>query len=120
MLEDHHGETDAGAVDITDGSGFDWLKRLAKIQGAQTAIWDDIYRVYAVRWQPHGDPEVAFCYGNQTYSTLTPRNAVYTASTKETSFVFHGRAVGEQSRCLLQLKRQIQHGYCCVRTQGGK
>ena len=87
-LEHHQGETDAGAVDVTDDSAFDWPRWLAKIRGAQTVIWNGIYRVYAVRWQPHGDPEVAFCYDNQTYSTLTPRNAVYTPSTRETSFVY--------------------------------
>ena len=47
--------------------------------------------MYAVRWRPHLAPEVVFCYGNKTYSTLRPPNARYTGSTKETSFVFHGK-----------------------------
>ena len=35
-------ETDAGAVDITDGSAFDWPRWLAKIRGTQTVIWNGV------------------------------------------------------------------------------
>ena len=91
LVDHHHGETASGAVDITHGSAFDWPRWVAKIKGARAVIRDGVHRVYAVRWAPHSAPEVVFCYGNKTYSTLRPRNAAYTSSAKETPFVFHGK-----------------------------
>ncbi len=92
LLHHHHGETAPGAVDITDGSAFDWLRWAAQIEGARDVIRDGVHRVYVVRWEPHGAPEAVFCYGNNTYSTLVPRNARYTGSRSETRFVIYREA----------------------------
>ena len=92
LLHHHHGETAPGAVDITDGSAFDWIRWVAQIEGARDVIRDGVHRVYVVRWEPHGAPEAVFCYGNNTCSTLVPRNARYTGSRSETRFVIYREA----------------------------
>ena len=89
LLHYHHGETDPGAVDITDGSAFDWLRWVAQIEGARDVMRNGVHRVYVVRWRPHWAPEAVFCYGNNTYSTLVPRNARYNGSWSHTRIEVH-------------------------------
>ena len=88
----HHGDTLPGAVDITDGAAFDWLPWVAHIESARDVIRDDVCKVYVVRWEPHGAPEAVFCYGNNTYSTLVPRNARYTGSSRTSRFRLYREA----------------------------
>lgn len=92
LLHYHHGETAPGAVDITDGSAFDWLRWVAHIEGARDVIRNGVHRVYAVRWNPHWAPEAVFCYGNNTYSTLVPRKSRYTGSWSHARIVTHRNA----------------------------
>ena len=92
LLRHHHGETAPGAVDITDGSAFDWLRWVAQIEGARNVIRYGVVRVYVVRWEPNAAPEAVFCYRNQTYSTLVPCTARYTGSKSETHFEWHSNA----------------------------
>ena len=92
LLHYHHGDTAPGAVDITDGSAFDWLRWVAQIEGARNVIRHGVHRVYVVRWEPDAAPEAVFCYGNHTYSTLVPRTALYTGSRSETRFESYRKA----------------------------
>ena len=92
LLHYHHGETVPGAVDITNGSAFDWLRWVAHIEGARDVIRNGVHRVYVVRWNPHWAPEAVFCYGNNTYSTVVPRNARYTGSRSRTRITMYREA----------------------------
>ena len=92
LLHHHHGETAAGAVDITDGTAFDWLRWVAHIEGARDVIRDGVRRVYVVRWEPDGAPEAVFCYGSNMYSTLMPRTARCTGSCRTTRFRLYREA----------------------------
>ena len=86
LLHYYHGEEAPGAVDITDGSGFDWLRWLAALEGVREVIRDGVHRVYAVRWEPWGDVQAVFCYGNGDFGVLLPRRARYTGAHNDTSF----------------------------------
>ena len=92
LLRHHHGVKTPGAVDITDGSAFDWLHWLRHIQCAPDIFRDVVHRVCAVRWKPRRAPQVVFCYRDNTYSTLVPFSPRSTGSRKETRFVFYKRA----------------------------
>ena len=59
---------------------------------ARDAIRDGVHRVCVVHWEPHGAPEVVFCDGNNTCSTLVPRKARYTGAKSETRFVIYRKA----------------------------
>ena len=83
LLHHHHGETAPGAVDITDGSAFDWLRWVAGIEGARGVMRHGVHRVYVVRWELNGAPEAVICYGNNTYSTLVPHTARYTRTEQD-------------------------------------
>ena len=84
LLHHYCGETVEGAVDITNGSAFDWPRWLAGIEGARNVIRDGVHRVYVVRWTPNWAPEAVFCYGNYAYSTVQPSTVRYTGSRTQT------------------------------------
>ena len=86
LVHYHHGELAPGAVDITEGSGFDWLRWVAVVEGAHSVIRDGVHRVYAVRWEPEAEEEAVFCYSNGECGQLLPRCARYAGSTKQTRF----------------------------------
>ena len=92
LLHYHHGETAQGAVDITDGSAFDWPRWVAQIEGARNVIRHGVHKVYVVRWEQDAAPEAVFCHGDHTYSTLVPCTARYTGSKSETHFEWHSNA----------------------------
>ena len=92
LVHYHHGEGAPGAVDITEGSGFDWLRWVAGLEGARAVFRDGVHRVYAVRWQPGGVAEAVFCYGSGRFAQLLPRKARYTGAQKTTSFVMNGES----------------------------
>ena len=77
LLHHHHGASTAGAVDITNGAAFDWIRWLAQLACARDVIGGGVHRVYAVRWLPHQDPEAVFCYRDHTYCTLAPNLGRY-------------------------------------------
>ena len=83
----HHGDTLPGAADITDGAAFDWLPWMAHIESAP-----DVSKVCVVRWEPQGAPEAVFCYGKNMYSTLVPRTARYTGSSRTSRFRLYREA----------------------------
>ena len=92
LLHHHHGEILPGAVDITDGATFDWVRWLAAIEGAQNVIRDGVRKVYVVRWEENSVPEAVFCNGNNMYSTLVPRTARYTGSSRTSRFRLYREA----------------------------
>ena len=92
LLHHHHGETHPGAVDITDRATFDWVRWLAALEGAHNAIRGGVRKVYVVRWEENSVPEAVFCYGNNMYSTLVPRTARYTGSSRTSRFRLYREA----------------------------
>ena len=78
----------SGAVDITDGSGFDWLRWLAQIEGAYDIMRDGVHRVYATRWNENDKPlEAVFCYGDGTFTRVPPGQTHYTPGRHHERFV---------------------------------
>ena len=75
LVHYHHGEGAPGAVDITEGSGFDWLRWVAPLEGAREVSRDGVHRAYAVRWEASGAPEAVFCYSSGNFAVLVPRRA---------------------------------------------
>ena len=61
LLHQFHGEQARGAVDITAGSGFDWLTWVAQLQDATEIIRNGVEKVYAVRWESGDTAEAVFC-----------------------------------------------------------
>ena len=92
LLHHYHGAYTAGAVDITDGAAFDWIRWLAQLTCARDVIGGGVHRVYAVRWLPHQAPEAVFCYGNLTYCTLVPSLARYTSAQGRTRLTMYRHA----------------------------
>ena len=89
LVHYHHGEGAPGAVDITAGTGFDWLRWVAAIEGARDVIRDGVHRVYAVRWEPGGAEEAVFCYTNGLFGLLPPHRARYTGAQEDTRLVMY-------------------------------
>ena len=89
LVHYYHGEVAPGAVDITEGSGFDWLRWVAMLEGARGVIRDGVYRVYAVRWAPGGVAEAVFCYSCGHFAQLPPRSARYTGANASTRLVMN-------------------------------
>ena len=79
-------------MDITAGSGFDWLRWVAGVEGAHDIIRDGVVRVYAVRWFPHAVPDAAFCYGLGTYMLLSPTTMRSNGSSRPTRGVQQGES----------------------------
>ena len=77
LLHHYHGEHERGAVDITAGSGFDWLRWVAQLEGAHEFIRHGVHRVYAVRWELAGTAEAVFCYHDGSFGKLPPSQASY-------------------------------------------
>ena len=92
LLHYHHGEEAPGAVDITSGSGFDWLRWLALIEGAPTVIRDGVHKVYAVRWQQDAAPEAVFCYDDGAWTALAPRVVRHKGASGSSRMVLHRHA----------------------------
>ena len=77
LLHHFHGEKARGAVDITAGSGFDWLTWVAQLQDATEIIRDGVEKVYAVRWESGDTAEAVFCYHDGSFGKLPPSQASY-------------------------------------------
>ena len=92
LIHHHHGAFTAGAVDITDGAAFDWIRWLAQLTCARDVIGGGVRRVYAVRWLSHQDPEAVFCYGDNTYCTLLPSQARYKSAHRKTRLTMYRHA----------------------------
>ncbi len=86
LLHRQYGETAPGAIDITNGTAFEWLRWLASLAGAREVFQDSVHKVFAVRWEQDGAPEAVFCYGNGTYCTLAPHVAHYRGAKNQTRF----------------------------------
>ena len=91
LVHYHHGELAPGAVDITEGSGFDWLRwvRIHRGHRWRRIIRDGLHRVYAVRWEPGGAEEAVFCYSSGHFAQLPPRRVRYTGATANMHFVMN-------------------------------
>ena len=79
LLHAHHGEGSAGAVELTDGTGFNWLTWVASIADARELVRGGVRRVFAVRCYDRGDVFVAFCRDDGTFSMLCPQTQSYDA-----------------------------------------
>ena len=77
LLHYYHGEQEPGAVDITAGSGFDWLTWVAQLLDATEIIRDGVEKVYAVRWEWGDTAEAVFCYHDGSFGKLPPSQASY-------------------------------------------
>jgi hypothetical protein len=82
VLLDNCWNNEAGAVDITDGHGFDWKRfvantehleiaamKLEKVFALRTHYWDDM--------EDFGSPKLAFCTTGPTWKILDPTQASY-------------------------------------------
>ena len=116
LLHFHHGERAPGAVDITAGSGFDWLRWVAQIEGARDIIRDGVHRVYAVRWEQGAAPEAVFCYGTGPSVTLPPRRSRYAGAHGTTRFEIYQQANWRKSHCCPRRQWPPSRGWCCAIT----
>ena len=87
LMNEHHGDA-AGAVEVTDGIGFDWLQWVANLSDAPELIRRGVRRVFVVRWLAGKDPELALCSDNGEYATIVPRSQRYTGGRRSAVLLY--------------------------------
>jgi hypothetical protein len=68
---------EAGAVDITDGHGFDWKRFVANTMENLEIAAMGLEKVFALRTAVSGSPKLAFCTTGTTWKILDPTQASY-------------------------------------------
>jgi len=68
---------EAGAVDITDGHGFDWKRFVANTMEHLEIAAMGLEKVFALRTAVSGSPKLAFCTTGTTWKILDPTQTNY-------------------------------------------
>ena len=63
---------EAGAVDITDGHGFDWKRFVANTMDHLEIATMGLEKIFALRTAVSGSPKLAFCTTGTTWKILDP------------------------------------------------
>ena len=72
-----HWNNGAGAVDITDGNGFDWRRSVQNTMEHFEIIVLELENVFALRRADSGSPQLAFCTTGTTWKMMEPAEKVY-------------------------------------------
>jgi len=67
----------AGAVDITDGGGFDWKRFFANTMENPEIDAMDLEKVFALRTADSGSPKLALCTTGTSWKMMEPTQAKY-------------------------------------------
>ena len=67
----------AGAVDITDGHAFDWKRFVANTMEHLEIAAMELEKVFALRTEDSGPPQLAFCTTGTTWKVMDPSQATY-------------------------------------------
>ena len=112
------GEEDVGAVDITNGSGFDWLRWVAQMAGVDSVMRDGVCKVCAARFHPGAAPVAVFCYRDGTWGTLRLDSVVYKSpKTKKTSRVHVHRDPSWQTLSFLCLAPRASQAWLLLQDK---
>ena len=65
-------EGHVGAVEITDGVGFQWKRFLRNQRCGRDIIGPGVLKVFAARFTNDSLPSIVVCRVNESYCTITP------------------------------------------------
>lgn len=77
LLLNQYWNNGAGAVDITDGNGFDWRRFVQNTMEHLEINAMELEKVFAVRRADSGSPQLAFCTTGTTWKMMEPAEKVY-------------------------------------------
>ena len=77
LLLNQYWNNGAGAVDITDGNGFDWRRFVQNTMEHLEITAMELEKVFALRRADSGSPQLAFCTTGTTWKIMDPTQKVY-------------------------------------------